>query len=158
MTIDTDAETAIVLRPMRWWDIDPVLALEGALFAEDAWSPGLFWSELGQLDRRHYLVAIDGRGAVIGYAGLADIGSEGYIQTIGVAPDHWGRGIGTALLAALLAEAERRRLASVVLEVRADNDRARQLYERFGFVGIGVRRGYYQPSGVDAVVMIRQVQ
>ena len=43
--------------------------------------------------------------------------------------------------------------AEVVLEVREDNPRARRLYLRHGFTEIGIRRGYYQPSGVDAVVM-----
>src|SRR5262249_23725562 len=38
----------------------------------------------------------------------------------------------------------------VFLEVRTDNDRAQRLYRRYGFVGIGVRRGYYQPSGAGA--------
>jgi ribosomal-protein-alanine N-acetyltransferase len=41
----------------------------------------------------------------------------------------------------------------VVLEVRADNPRAQKLYRRFGFVQIGLRRGYYQPANVDALVM-----
>lgn len=35
-----------VLREMRWWDIDAVLELEHELFPEDAWSAGMFWSEL----------------------------------------------------------------------------------------------------------------
>jgi len=41
----------------------------------------------------------------------------------------------------------------VFLEVREDNQRARGLYLRRGFEEIGVRRGYYQPSGTDAIVM-----
>jgi ribosomal-protein-alanine N-acetyltransferase len=44
----------------------------------------------------------------------------------------------------------------VFLEVRADNEPARKLYERFGFTEISVRKRYYQPSGVDAIVMCRQ--
>jgi ribosomal-protein-alanine N-acetyltransferase len=53
----------------------------------------------------------------------------------------------------LLAEAGRRGCTEVFLEVRTDNDRAQGLYRRYGFVGIGIRRGYYQPSGADALVM-----
>jgi ribosomal-protein-alanine N-acetyltransferase len=70
-----------------------------------------------------------------------------------VDPACWGRGTGTALLTALVAEAARRGCQEVLLEVREDNPRARQLYLRHGFAEIGIRRGYYQPSGVDAVVM-----
>jgi hypothetical protein len=59
-------------------------------------------------------------------------------------------------LRALLAEAARRGCAEVYLEVRVDNPRAQQLYRRHGFVDAGLRRGYYQPSGTDALVMRRQ--
>jgi [ribosomal protein S18]-alanine N-acetyltransferase len=44
----------------------------------------------------------------------------------------------------------------VLLEVRADNEPAQRLYRRRGFTEIGRRRGYYQPSGADAVVMERK--
>jgi len=44
-----------------------------------------------------------------------------------------------------------------LLEVREDNPRARQLYSRHGFTEVGIRRGYYQPSGVDAVVMRKEL-
>jgi ribosomal-protein-alanine N-acetyltransferase len=142
------------VRPMRWWDIEAILTLEQQLFADDAWSAGLFWSELAQHDSRVYLIADDD--GVLGYAGLATFGSEGYVQTIGVARERWGQGLGTVLLGSLLAEAERRGATTIVLEVRAENDRAQRLYERFGFTTVGLRKGYYQPSGADARVMIRE--
>ena len=44
----------------------------------------------------------------------------------------------------------------MLLEVRADNEAAQRLYQRRGFTEIGRRRGYYQPSGADAVVMKRK--
>jgi ribosomal-protein-alanine N-acetyltransferase len=139
---------------MRWWDIDAVVRLEHTLFIEDAWTPGLFWSELAQHDSRYYVVAEDG-GHLTGYAGLAVFGAEGYVQTIGVAQEHWGIGLGTVLLGELLTEAGRRDATSIMLEVRADNDRAQRLYERFGFRTVGLRKAYYQPSGADARVMVR---
>ena len=143
-----------LLRPMRWWDIDPVLALEAELFSEDAWSPGLFWSELAQHDSRQYLVVADDE--IVGYGGLAILGDDAYIQTIGIARDRWGTGLGTVLLGSLIATAEQRGAHMVGLEVRADNERAHRLYERFGFTVIGRRRGYYQPSGADAHDMVRR--
>ena len=74
-------------------------------------------------------------------------------MTLAVARDRWGQGTGAALLTALLDEAARRGAVEVFLEVRTDNDRAQALYRRFGFGPIGVRRGYYQPSNTDALVM-----
>jgi [ribosomal protein S18]-alanine N-acetyltransferase len=70
-----------------------------------------------------------------------------------VAHDRWGEGIGAALLSELLAEATRRGCREVFLEVRVDNPRAQSLYRRYGFTEVGLRRGYYQPSGTDALVM-----
>ena len=70
-----------------------------------------------------------------------------------VAQDRWGQRIGALLLDALIAEAARRGCTEVFLEVRVDNDRAQRLYLSRGFTGIGLRRGYYQPSGADALVM-----
>ena len=143
------------LRRMRWWDIEPVLRLEAELFAEDAWSDTMFWSELAERETRWYVVAVEGD-AVVGYAGLcAYAPDEAYVQTIGVTTQKQRSGIGTELLDALLTEARRRGAKRVDLEVRADNDAAIALYEKHGFEALGVRRGYYQPSGADAVVMRR---
>jgi len=143
------------LRPMRWWDIEPVMQMELELFADDAWSDTMFWSELAERESRTYLVAVAGDD-VVGYAGLCAYSADvSYIQTIGVTTDHQGHGIGTALLVALLDEADSRGANHVDLEVRADNASAIRLYERHGFGRVGVRRGYYQPSGADALVMRR---
>jgi [ribosomal protein S18]-alanine N-acetyltransferase len=146
----------VVLREMRWWDLDAVLELEDELFPEDAWSPGMFWSELaharGPVATRRYVVADEG-GRLVGYAGLAAVGGVADVQTIGVARDHWGAGLGGRLLAELLRHATAFESAEVLLEVRVDNARAQKLYERFGFEPIGIRRGYYQPGNVDALVM-----
>lgn len=81
------------------------------------------------------------------------VGAEGDVQTIAVAEDQQGAGLGARLLADLVAEAARRQCAELLLEVRMDNPRAQRLYERFGFEPVGIRRGYYQPANVDALVM-----
>ncbi|NUS09126.1 MAG: ribosomal protein S18-alanine N-acetyltransferase [Nonomuraea sp.] len=145
------------LREMRWWDIDRVLGLEKDLFPEDAWSRGMFWSELaharGPGATRRYLVAEDAEGRLVGYAGLASSGDLADIQTIAVARDQWGTGLGGLLLTELLKAATAFECAEVMLECRIDNIRAQKLYERFGFEAIGFRRGYYQPGNVDALVM-----
>jgi [ribosomal protein S18]-alanine N-acetyltransferase len=142
------------LERFRWWHVEQVLPIEQELFRPEPWSARLFWSELGQLDTRHYVVAVDGDG-VVGYAGLCDYPDEAFVQTMAVAPAAQGQGVGALLLTELLAEAERRRQRVVSLEVRADNAVAQRLYARHGFVQSGVRRGYY-PGGVDALVLTRR--
>ncbi|WP_406725976.1 ribosomal protein S18-alanine N-acetyltransferase [Streptomyces sp. GD-15H] len=160
----------VVLREMRWWDIEPVLQVERDLFPEDAWSRGMFWSELaharGPAATRRYVVAEEGD-RLVGYAGLTAAGAPpdgdgasggdatgvADVQTIAVTRDHWGTGLGSRLLTELLRAATAFECAEVFLECRIDNVRAQKLYERFGFETIGVRKGYYQPGNVDALVM-----
>ena len=146
---------SVDLQPMRWWHIEPVMQLERTLFVDDAWTDTMFWSELAEPASRHYVVALDDE-QLVGYAGLCayDAG-ESYVQTIAVSPERQGGGVGTVLLTDLLDEAARRGCSRVDLEVRDGNDEAIRLYEKHGFRRIGVRRGYYQPSGADALVMRR---
>jgi ribosomal-protein-alanine N-acetyltransferase len=147
----------VVLRDMRWWDLGAVIALEHDLFPEDAWSRGMFWSELAEAGHpgatRRYVVAEDAAGRLVGYAGLAAVAGTGDVQTIAAARDHWGTGLGARLLTELLRTATAAECHEVLLEVRIDNPRAQRLYQRFGFEPIGVRKGYYQPGNVDALVM-----
>ncbi|MFE2410703.1 MULTISPECIES: ribosomal protein S18-alanine N-acetyltransferase [unclassified Kitasatospora] len=141
---------------MRWWDIEPVMELELRLFPEDAWSHGMYWSELAETHpggTRHYTVATAADGTIVGYAGLMAIAGEGDVQTIAVDERHQGVGLGAALLTDLIRESARRGCAELLLEVRVDNPRAQRLYERHGFQPVGIRRGYYQPANVDALVM-----
>ena len=142
------------LREMNKADMAAIIALEQELFPEDAWTPEMFAAEFAQPPaRRLYLVAEEGN-ALIGYAGMMFTGgSQADVVTLAVDPARWGEGTGTALLTTLVDEAEKRGYQEVLLEVRKDNPRARQLYLRHGFAEAGIRRGYYQPSGVDAVIM-----
>ncbi|MEU8312127.1 ribosomal protein S18-alanine N-acetyltransferase [Micromonospora sp. NPDC048887] len=138
----------------RWWHIDEVLPIEADLFGAEQWSAAMFWNELA--NGHFYLVATDDDGAVLGYAGLAvSPPDEAWVQNVAVRRDAHRRGIGRLLLEALLAEASRRGVRSTLLEVAADNAPAQRLYATYGFEPIGVRRGYYQPSNTDALVMQR---
>ncbi|KAA6435279.1 ribosomal-protein-alanine N-acetyltransferase [Agrococcus sediminis] len=133
------------------------MAIEQASFGASAWERATMQQEIAS-DWGRYVIAVDegDDGRMVGYAGLRAVGVEGDVQTIAVAADARGRGIGRALLAELLAEAGRRGVRELFLEVRADNPVARGLYESVGFREIGVRPRYYQPEDVDAVVMKRE--
>jgi ribosomal-protein-alanine N-acetyltransferase len=145
---------ALHLAPLRWWDLEEVLALEAQLFGDEAWTPGQFWSELARVpETRWYAVARrpdDPR--IIGYAGVFVAGPEADVQTVAVAPAAQGRGVGGQLVRALADEALRRGAALLHLEVRADNAAALALYGALGFVVDGRRRDYYG-RGRDAVLM-----
>jgi ribosomal-protein-alanine N-acetyltransferase len=138
-------------------DLDGVMRLELALFGEEAWSRQMLVGELGQQPAsRYYLVAEDG-GSIVGYAGLLAAGAQADVLTIAVDTARWGQGVGSDLLGELLAEAKRRGCTEAFLEVRADNARAQRLYHWWGFAEVGIRHGYYQPSGTDAIVMRRDL-
>ena len=96
---------SVALRPMSRRDLASVLTLEGDLFGREAWTEGMLSAELaGVPDGRYYLVAED-ESLVVGYAGLLTAGGQADVLTMAVAEDHWGEGIGAALLGELLAEA-----------------------------------------------------
>lgn len=136
---------------LRWWQIDELLPIEIDLFGDEAWTAAMFWNELA--NGHHYLVATEDAGLVLGYGGLAVGQDEAWINNIAVRRDVQRRGIGRTLLDALINEARRSAVRQVLLEVAADNDAAQHLYAGYGFEAIGLRRGYYQPSNTDAVVM-----
>lgn len=145
----------VTVRDMTLDDVPAVGALEHQLFPIDAWPVQMFLDELSQPETRRYLVAETSDG-IVGYAGLMCIEPIADVQTIAVVPHYEGRGIGSTLLTQLIDEARRRGAADVLLEVRADNPRAQQLYVRFGFEQIHIRPRYYR-DGVDALIMRLQL-
>jgi ribosomal-protein-alanine N-acetyltransferase len=147
-------QVTVTIERMRDRDLPEVLRIEDDLFGLEQWTAGMFRSELEA--GHYYLVARDQAGAVAGYGGLAVVPEqEAWVNNLAVRRDAQRRGVGRALLAGLLAEAQRRRVPRVLLEVAADNPAAQRLYAEHGFETVSVRRGYYQPSNTDALVMAR---
>ncbi len=137
-------------------DIQSIMHLESSIFARDAWSTEIM---LGELRSEHcwYLVAFrpETPQQIEAYAGLhAPLHSgSADIQTIAVAPEARRGGLGRLLIRTLVNEARKRGATEVFLEVRADNQGAENLYRSLGFEQIAVRKHYYQPDDVDAIVM-----
>ena len=144
------------LRTARATDLAAIMAIEAPTFGTDAWSATTVSDELAD-PNTYYLVAFapDSPEDIVAYAGLLSPRGafESDIQTIAVAPSARGGGLGRVLMQTLITEARARGARETFLEVRADNPGARRLYERLGFTEIGVRPRYYQPDGIDAVVM-----
>jgi ribosomal-protein-alanine N-acetyltransferase len=154
--MDEIAVSDITLRPATTDDVDAIMAIEAPVFGHEAWSTEAMARDVGD-SNCVYFVAEAGT-EVIAYAGLlCPPGSgEADVQTIAVLPAARSKGLGRRLMAQLLAAAEQRRATRIFLEVRADNPQAIALYSSLGFEEIAVRPGYYQPEGVDAVVMRRE--
>jgi ribosomal-protein-alanine N-acetyltransferase len=116
------------------------------------WSLSLFRQELAMSDTRVYRVAFIGDQQV-GHAGMMLIAGEAHITTVAVDPAWQGRGVASRLLISLHRCAVDRDTTAVTLEVRVGNQRAIDLYRRFGYAPAGIRRNYYSEEGEDALVM-----
>jgi ribosomal-protein-alanine N-acetyltransferase len=143
----------VTLTRLRWWHIADLLGIEDDLFGLEQWSAAMFWNELA--NGHHYIVALDDD-QVVGYAGLVlSPPQEAWVNNMAVRRDRQRHGIGRALLEDLLEAARLAGIPTTLLEVAADNAPAQAMYQRYGFQTVGVRRGYYQASKTDALVMRR---
>ena len=141
------------LVPMALGHLDAVLAIENAAYAFP-WSRGNFVDSIvaGYPSR----VLLDARGALLGYfVAMAGV-DEMHLLNITVAPALQGRGHARHMMAALVTLCGEHAARELWLEVRLSNTRARAIYERLGFIEVGIRKGYY-PAGFarreDAAVM-----
>ena len=144
-----DVEVELV--PMRRRHLRSVVRIEAQVYPRP-WSHSLFVSELALRSSRSYVVAKVGRD-VVGYAGLMMSLTDGHVTTIAVDPVWHRRGVGIRLLLALAREAIERGALAMTLEVRLSNRGAQEMYKRFGFTPVGVRKGYYADTGEDALIM-----
>lgn len=132
-------------------DAPMIAALESALFGSTAWPEAVVRDELCAPYRTYLVLEHEGR--IAGYGGMLVVGTDADIQTIAIVPEQRGQGTGRTLLMKLLEAAVERGASQVFLEVRRDNPVAIRLYESVGFETIGVREQYYQPEGIDALIM-----
>ena len=142
---------AAVVAPMRRRHLRGVLAIEQEANPRP-WSHRLFAGELRMPTSRLYLVALQDH-EVVGYAGLMTTLDEGHITNIAVHSDHRRRHLATMLMLVMMRRAVERGVVDMTLEVRMSNVAAKEMYRRFGFAPGGVRKGYYQESGEDALIM-----
>jgi [ribosomal protein S18]-alanine N-acetyltransferase len=150
-SIGIDGEAELEIQPMRRRHLRGIMAIERHVYPRP-WSPNLFLSEMADSHNRVYLVARLGKD-VVGYGGVMSYGDEAHVTTIAVDPKHHRRKIGTRLLYELIQAGLRMGAQAISLEVRVSNWGAQRLYSRFGFRPVGVRKGYYQETGEDALVM-----
>jgi ribosomal-protein-alanine N-acetyltransferase len=145
------AAMTVHVQPMRRRHVRSIMRIEQQVYPRP-WSSSLFMSELALQSTRAYFVARIGR-ELVGYAGLMMTLDEAHVTTIAVEPRHHRAKIGTRLLLVLLREAVARGATAITLEVRMSNEAAQDLYRRFGFGPVGVRKNYYQEVNEDALVM-----
>ena len=139
--------------PMDKSHIEQIAALERECFSAP-WTEGMLTDALYD-PQACFIVAEDGQGGVLGYAGLHAVLDEGYIDNVAVEPAARRHGVASALLD-VFCRFGAANLAFLTLEVRASNAPAIALYEKHGFAQAGLRKNYYRDPKEDAVLMTKQ--
>lgn len=149
--------TDFSLRAMGALDLDLAASLHGEAFArlgERPWTRQEVAELLASRGVKGFVLAV--RDEAIGFALMRVAADEAELLTLAVRPSHWRRGAGRALLDAVIGASRKLGARTLFLEVGADNDAARALYDRAGFEVAGRRQGYYRRAAgppADAVVM-----
>ena len=138
---------------MQFSDIAQIMDIESVSFGAYHWSCEAFASEI-ENKLGHYLTVIDkSNQKVIGYCGFWLIFDEAHITTIAVHPDYRKMSVGELLLQKLIESGWKNNAKWFTLEVRASNLAAQNLYYKYGFKSLGLRRKYYQDNDEDAMIM-----
>lgn len=141
----------VTISELRRRHLRSVLRIEAQVYPRP-WSMSLFLSEMAMRSTRSYVVARIGR-EVVGYGGVMMTLDDGHITTVAVDPRWHRHHVGIRLMIALARDAIGRGATNLTLEVRMSNQGAQELYRRFGFRPVGVRKGYYADTDEDALVM-----
>jgi ribosomal-protein-alanine N-acetyltransferase len=108
----------------------------------------VFRDELAAENRLYVAADEDG---VVGFGGVMLVDDEAHVTNLLVDPEWRRRGIGLALMLALIDAAVEEGARHITLEVRSENEPARSLYARLGLAPVGVRKDYYGDD--DALIL-----
>ncbi len=141
------------LRTLADNDLDEVMDIEPVAFGNHHWSRQSFINELDNRLGKYYAAVDSSTGQLVGYSGFWLIGDEAHITTLAVHPDCRRKRIGEVLLINNILTARQEGAKWLTLEVRVSNEKAQNLYFKFGFKNLGIRRHYYQDNSEDALVL-----
>ncbi|GBC91992.1 Ribosomal-protein-alanine acetyltransferase [bacterium HR15] len=139
----------ITIEPMREEHLPEVMQIERRVF-QPGWSEEAFRRDLRNSAAFYLVLRVDGK--IVGYAGGWFVVDEIHITNIAIVPEYREQGLGRRLLHRLLSIARERGMRRATLEVRIGNIPAQNLYKKFGFRPVGVRKRYYD-DGEDALIM-----
>lgn len=140
------------IEKMHLYHLDDVMEIETLNYGEHHWSRDSFVNEIDNAISE-YLVAVNENGKSIGYIGIWKIMDEAHVTNLAVHPDFQRQGIARFLITKALDICYSEKIKFITLEVRVSNEKAKKLYEKFGFKSLGVRKKYYQDNNEDAIIM-----
>lgn len=144
-----------MIRKMLISDVDEVYRIENQSFFEP-WSKKNLLNDLEQNSILEHFV-YEESGKVSAFYIISHVLDELEIFTIAVDKEYRKKGIGSKLLEHMIKSAKEKKIRQIRLEVSTKNEAAINLYEKFGFKKMGVRKNYYQKTGEDAYNMMRQI-
>lgn len=144
----------MIIRKMEAKDVSAIAALEQVCFS-DPWSESSIASELVN-PLSYWLVAEEG-GCIAGYVGSQSVLDAADMMNIAVSPDFRRRGVGQALVEALIDYLQQKRVIALLLEVRVSNAAAIALYQKLGFEQVGCRPRYYRNPREDALILRKEL-
>lgn len=139
-----------VITPMNKDDLNEVCEIEKQCFSIP-WSKRSFEEALDNRNACYLTAKLYGK--VVGYCGAYKILDEADINQVAVADSYRRKGIGRAVLGALLQHLEEEGITAITLEVRSSNTPAVRLYESMGFSTEGIRKNFYEKPTEDALIM-----
>ena len=141
----------LILRQGDIRDAFEMAEIEKICFSEP-WSEESIISDIEHSERSFYIVAeIDSH--IVGYIGCLKIFDEGHITNVAVRPEFRRKHIAENLINVMVSVTEDEDITSWTLEVRESNEPAKALYRKLGFIEAGLRKGYYQDTNEDAIIM-----
>jgi ribosomal-protein-alanine N-acetyltransferase len=139
------------LRRLELGDLDAIERIERTSYPTP-WSRSMFASELAKQSSLSIAAVTPGE-QLVGYLVLSRYVDAWHVMNVAVDPEHRRLGIASAMLRRLFDVTRDDAQRGYTLEVRVSNVAAIGLYESFGFVSRGVRRGYYTDNREDALIM-----
>jgi ribosomal-protein-alanine N-acetyltransferase len=144
------AEPRFTIRRLRDADVPRVMEIETECFSTP-WKEGTFRGLLRRTDTD--LFGAEAGGRLLGYAACWTVFDQSELGNVAVANEARGRGVGGALVDAVIERVRERGASECFLEVRESNHVAQAVYRERGFVVVGRRRSYYSAPTEDALVM-----
>lgn len=142
-----------MIRPMTPEDIPTIVKHEELVFGNSLGEDMLHYELLENQFAEYYVLDVDG---IIGYIGMWCVFENGQITNFYIHPSKQGKGYGRQLLTHAL-NIFKEKVSVVTLEVRKSNERAQEMYKRYGFTVGGIRKNYYK-NGEDALLMVYEIK
>ena len=144
----------MIIRKMNLGDVSAIAELEKLCFS-DPWSEKSIASEVD--NRLSYWLVAEVDGVVVGYVGSQTVLDASDMMNLAVSPDYRRKGIGQALVNALVDHLQQNKVIALLLEVRVSNAPAIALYESMGFEQVGRRPKYYHNPREDALILRKEL-